>query len=475
MGSAFTYQGRLEGLGGLVDGKCDFQFSLFASPEGSDQVDTTLERSEVQMDDGYFTIPDLDFGAEAFHGEARWLAIAVRCPTGYGNYALLNPRQRLTGAPAALSLALPFTAEANIAGPLAWFENDGAGEAAGFSSAQGIALYVDSARLNGLHIASAGQDGVRVVSAGGRGLAVDTADSDGVFINSANGNGVKVSSADYNGVQVDSADANGILVSSAGLDGLHIGSVVDDGIQILKANDTGMYIGEASTGMSVESAASYGLLVSSAGWDGVYVSSAGRDGIYVSSAVSDGVDVAGSAYAGNFRGDINVTGDCFGCTLAVFGLNASAQALEPGQVVAIQGIQAETFNNTPGVWLVVPATESMTAVGVVRGRAELDKSPASADKQEGETSQRLVPGEGAAQPGEYLSIVIYGPMQVKANLADGAIQPGMRLVVSASGTVRALKMVEVEGIVVAESAPQLGIALSELDEQGMVWVLVNPQ
>ncbi|MGB9873233.1 MAG: hypothetical protein ACPLYD_16450, partial [Anaerolineae bacterium] len=37
-------------------------------------------------------------------GDARWLAIAVRCPAGSGSYQPLTPRQALTAAPYALSL-----------------------------------------------------------------------------------------------------------------------------------------------------------------------------------------------------------------------------------------------------------------------------------------------------------------------------------------------------------------------------------
>jgi hypothetical protein len=114
-------------------------------------------------------------------------------------------------------------------------------------------------------------------------------------------------------------------------------------------------------------------------------------------------------------------------------------------------------------------------VGVVRGRAVLDEAPEGQELRPGETGRRLVPHDGAAQPGEYLSIVIYGPMQVKVGAAAGPIQPGTRLVVGGSGAARALKTVVVEGLTLAESAPTIGIALTAPDAAGLVWVLVNPQ
>jgi hypothetical protein len=86
-----------------------------------------------------------------------------------------------------------------------------------------------------------------------------------------------------------------------------------------------------------------------------------------------------------------------------------------------------------------------------------------------------VPREGPAGPGEYLSILIFGPAQVKADPSAGAIQPGMRLATREGGLVRPLRTVTVEGVELAESAPTLGIALNAPDEQGLVWVLVNPR
>lgn len=102
LATAFTYQGRLEDTNGPVNDYCDFEFKLFASTGGSDQVGGSASRNNVLVEDGYFTIDDLDFGAEAFQGEARWLEVAVRCPTGSGDYDLLAPRQELTAAPHAL-------------------------------------------------------------------------------------------------------------------------------------------------------------------------------------------------------------------------------------------------------------------------------------------------------------------------------------------------------------------------------------
>lgn len=104
LGTDFTYQGQLKKDGAPVNGTCDLQFGLWNAASGGAQIGTTQTRTNVPVSNGYFTIPDLDFGAAAFQGDARWLAVAVRCPAGSGSYTTLSPRQALTAAPYALSL-----------------------------------------------------------------------------------------------------------------------------------------------------------------------------------------------------------------------------------------------------------------------------------------------------------------------------------------------------------------------------------
>ncbi len=119
---AFTYQGQLQDADGPVTGTCDLQFRLWDAASEGLQVGNLLEINGIQLQAGLFTAK-LDFGAEAHTGGARWLEISVRCPAGSSSYETLAPRQELTAAPAALSLALPFRTQANNYGPLIWIEN----------------------------------------------------------------------------------------------------------------------------------------------------------------------------------------------------------------------------------------------------------------------------------------------------------------------------------------------------------------
>ncbi|HWH70679.1 MAG TPA: hypothetical protein VNT26_14920, partial [Candidatus Sulfotelmatobacter sp.] len=99
MGTGFTYQGRLSAGTNAASGLYDLRFGLFDSPGGSGQVGGTLTNKAVQVKDGAFTLT-LDFGTNAFQGDARWLEIGV-CTNG-GAFTTLSPRQPLTPSPLAL-------------------------------------------------------------------------------------------------------------------------------------------------------------------------------------------------------------------------------------------------------------------------------------------------------------------------------------------------------------------------------------
>jgi hypothetical protein len=245
----------------------------------------------------------------------------------------------------------------------------------------------------------------------------------------------------------------------------------------------GMYVNDATYGMNI-GYASYGLYMadSYAGtWIehaqiGGFVRNADTAGFEVDGSGYFGVFVTGSApYAGYFNGWLWAASGCFGCLQAVFGVNASDQPLQPGQVVTIQGMGTTTLENAPNLWQVAPAKIGQTAVGVVGGRAELRAAPSEKEFAELKIKDHLEPREGASQPGEYLYIIIVGPAQVQAGAEAASIQPGMRLVAGEDGLLRPLRTVTVEGVELAESTPTLGIALSTVDDKGLVWVMVNPR
>jgi formylglycine-generating enzyme required for sulfatase activity len=101
-GTAFTYQGHLSDAGQTANGSYDLTFALFGSDSGGMAVADTLTNSPTAVSNGLFTVV-LDFGANVFNGQPRWLEIAVRTNGSAESYTILSPRQELTATPYAIT------------------------------------------------------------------------------------------------------------------------------------------------------------------------------------------------------------------------------------------------------------------------------------------------------------------------------------------------------------------------------------
>lgn len=98
LGTSFTYQGRLSDGGVPAEGVYDLRFVLYDSAAGGSQIGPVVTVPDHTLAEGLFAV-ELDFGAEAFTGEARWLEIRVRPGSETGAFSILNPRLTLTPAP----------------------------------------------------------------------------------------------------------------------------------------------------------------------------------------------------------------------------------------------------------------------------------------------------------------------------------------------------------------------------------------
>ncbi len=101
IGTAMTYQGQLRSSGLPYAGTADLIFTLYDDPAAGGVQGGPIALTAISVVNGQFTV-QLDFGAAAFAGGARWLDIQVRTPAGSGSYTTLSPRQALTAAPYAL-------------------------------------------------------------------------------------------------------------------------------------------------------------------------------------------------------------------------------------------------------------------------------------------------------------------------------------------------------------------------------------
>ena len=104
MGSAFTYQGRLNDDGSAANGVYDLEFRLYDALTGGSQIDTTKLMENVNVYDSYFTV-SLDFGVPAFNGDPRWLQIGVRPGASTERPTALTPRQPVSPNPYAIYAA----------------------------------------------------------------------------------------------------------------------------------------------------------------------------------------------------------------------------------------------------------------------------------------------------------------------------------------------------------------------------------
>ncbi|MCB0201178.1 MAG: hypothetical protein KDI03_13995 [Anaerolineae bacterium] len=374
------------------------------------------------------------------------------------------------------------------------------------SSAGADGVFVDTAGNTGVSINSAGTYGVNVVDSGSDGIHVCRAGSadtcgqfstnngveigsaehhgvfvsdtggSGVVVNDTNGNGLWVVEAVFDGLRVDDPGNDGVSICRAGNatqcfssstnNGVEIGSAQDHGVRVIQAGSAGLRVDTAGgTGVYLDQIGGSGMYVENATNDGLHVNQAGQSGVYVGSAIN-GINVnSASNWAATFGGNVNISGTCTGCLLAQMAINAGGETLEPGDAVAIDGIDASPFGGQDKLLRVRRATPGSALVGVVSGRAEPYTSP-----EDG--ANTLVPrNDEPAAPGEYLSVVIYGPVQVKA---AGELEVGQRVTADDTGEVRAMRRVEVEGVTLDEGGPSLGMVL-DIAKDGLVWVLVNPQ
>ncbi len=94
-GSGFAYQGHLEGDGDPEDGSFVFNFQLYDAPTGGNQIGSTISQT-LPVSNGRF-MTNLDFGADAFNGEVRFLRVSIKNEGGL--YIILSPRHPLTPVP----------------------------------------------------------------------------------------------------------------------------------------------------------------------------------------------------------------------------------------------------------------------------------------------------------------------------------------------------------------------------------------
>jgi hypothetical protein len=195
-------------------------------------------------------------------------------------------------------------------------------------------------------------------------------------------------------------------------------------------------------------------------------------------------DSAGT-YSGYFQDNIYVAGSCVGCTLVYLARNDGAEPLEEGDLVVATGVTALAGNESPVLRVRRAGTDGdaqQAIAGVVLERGVLVTSPPKEPAAEGGEptagpTEDIQHAEGPVAPGDYLFLVVQGVARVKVDASAGAITAGQRLAgAGLAGHARALRTLTVEGVLVAEGAATVGVALESLEAgTGLISVLVNLQ
>jgi len=99
--STLVYQGKLAHAGVPAEGSIDLLFRLFDAEAGGVQVGQAVQRLDVEVAEGQFSVA-LNFGDSVFIGLERWLEVGV-FDDASGQFVATTPRQPLTATPFAVS------------------------------------------------------------------------------------------------------------------------------------------------------------------------------------------------------------------------------------------------------------------------------------------------------------------------------------------------------------------------------------
>lgn len=356
-----SYQGQLTDNGGnpVPDGSYEMTFRLYDASD-AEVVDALWEETRsVDVADGLFNVilgqvTDADAGIFA---QKLWLGVEVESD------GEMTPRQQLTGAPYAMSLA-----------PGAVVQG-------------AVNLDADYPAVLNLQNRGSGA-GAAIHHWGEAGLVIS-----GAFDPTSPD---PTTTGDY-GLKIDAVKHGAIVTATEGI-----------GIRVIGQGTT---VGDDDA-IRAESVADAVVAISSGtnpGDYGVYGHSEGGRGIYGHTATG--------SYAGYFDGDVYMQG-CTGCTLRYIAANASSRVLEPGDLVTASGVETGLEGLRQPVIQVAPATAGQAVLGVVVGRADLVVNVNEQGVDQGAPGVQFDAVGGDAAPREYLVVVVEGPALVRSDQAE---------------------------------------------------------
>jgi hypothetical protein len=456
-----SYQGQLTDPGGTpLDGTFPMRFEVWGAAVGGLMFwDTGV--MNIDVDHGLFNV-EIELPQQIFDGRELWLRIQV-------GDDWLTPRQELVPVPYALSLRPGARVEADTPYgyglEVHWPNALATGGAIKGESATSLAIYGYSPGGYGVYgysennYAIYGYDG---------GSSPDH--GYGGYFNSANGIGLYGhTSATTSGENPYAPGVFGESENGVGVYGAAYGSLPaiegigwgdGRGVEGASYNSTGVGV----RGISRSSGSG---VWGDSDWIAMYAQSISSYGVYAETGAASnnyGLYTPDNIYSLNY----NLAGAIMHVVQ-----NGGEEALEPGDVVVFSGMAAPLEEDGPPMIQVAHATSanSTAVAGVVYRRfdAQALQARPQAEKPEGGLPTEVTP-EGPVSAGEYLLLVVEGPVQVKASALAGAIRPG-DLVSSALEAGHAARAMEA-----ALPGTVLGKALESLEAgQQLTYIFVTLQ
>ena len=486
--SNIAYQGQLKLGGVLVNGNCDMAFPLYDAAAGGNQVASAVTTT-ISVNNGLFTTA-LNFGTSAFTGDARWLEIRVRCPSGSGAFVTLSPRQQLYGAPYAMTLRPGATISATTSGNVINVENYGSGRSGYFwnqsdssaairaqndGSAYGVyALSSDGVGVEGISTLGTGIIGWRQATTGTLPAMAGYNNSTSSFaigvLGQINSSSPGSSSAAVRGINNGTAGLGiGVWGSQAGSGwGVYGESPSGRGVYGYSADGRGVY-GNSSTnvagyftsnGTSLNAPTVYAnntnTTASEPAGIAIYARNAGGDATIVARNTGAGDTCRSLNSSGNVVYAVRNNGRVWTSAVQIYGGGDLAEKFETSDDTPEPGTLMVIDENNPGKLKASATAYDRKVAGVVSGAGGVN--PGMVLHQEG-----VLDGD--------VEVAVVGRVYVKADASYGAIQPGDLLTTS-----------DTPGHAMKASDPSrshgaiIGKAMTALEEgTGLVLVLVNLQ
>jgi hypothetical protein len=457
---SFTYQGYLADGAAPANGSYDFQAKVWSATSGGVQVGGTSTSTSVSVSNGLFNLY-VCLSGDVFTGPNRYLEVSAKLHTAV-SYTTL-PRQRIYPAPYAYGLYpgavitdTDSTIRFNVYSAVGGGDYSETGIYAEATSADaykyGIVGIATGANVNyGVYGKSDdyGVYGETTNDYGVYGYGSGTGTNYGVVgetESTAAGTGVygKASGATGSPIGVKGYTVSTLGYPVVGLQGSSYTTTDIDPAAYWQP--AGLFGGRNGVIAFTEAGNGYALF----GWS--KATSGGSYGVIGETSKADhnyGLYTADNAHALGYV----VTGAIMRVVQ-----NSGSEALEAGDVVAFTGI-GEMLADTgvPALQVARADLSSGAAVaGVVYSRYDASILLNGPTQQEGKLPEAEFVAEGPIAPGEYLLIVINGPVQVKASALGGEVKVGDLLTVGGTaGTAAKVGEATVDGAVFGKALEPL--------------------